>query len=104
MKADRVQTEPVLECECGNPKDGDAKACTRCTALDGRTRGDTEIIGLLREVSRMTVYELAAQTRRPVRSVLHSLRGLERAHRVLKREGNGGIQNQANTYELVVPR
>jgi len=78
--------------------------CRRCEFLDGRSRGDQQIIAALRESGGLTLKELESDTQRPARAILFSIRKLEKTGRVRKREGTGGPQNQANVYHLVEPR
>jgi hypothetical protein len=70
-----------MTCECGNERSEHAACCTRCRDLDGAKEFD--VLQELRAASApVSVQELAAETGRDVRSLVRTMRTLERSGRV----------------------
>lgn len=76
------------ECECGRPKTKSARACTRCTQLDGRTATSARIIAYLRTAGPSTVPELTREAGLSEAWTYREMRKLERAGRVYSKGYN----------------
>lgn len=61
------------ECECGNPKTKQAKACARCTEIDGQFPASQEIYMALRIHGPSTIEFLAEYVGKPYTTVQKQL-------------------------------
>ena len=84
-------------CECGLLRNKLAKQCDRCADMDGRDVRTTELIQELRASDGpVSAYDMAGAVNRAVRSVIRSMRALERDGRVRRYcDGSPGSRDMA---------
>jgi hypothetical protein len=83
-------------CECGQPRNERASACTSCLWLDGATEAERRVIEVLRTYGGSCTREaLACETQMPERRLRRALAKLRRLERLV-----AGTDGEHATYAL----